>query len=82
MIGWCDEWHVNRNTADKGLDYCELLTNMAGNAYSLWHFGPWFLSLVATYGMFAGKECADDVEGACAENDDPSSQGSSSISSD
>jgi hypothetical protein len=40
LIGWFDsEWRVPAGTIKTTLDL-ELVANMAGNAYSLFHYGP------------------------------------------
>mmetsp|Transcript_102358 Transcript_102358/g.203216 ORF Transcript_102358/g.203216 Transcript_102358/m.203216 type:complete len:98 (-) Transcript_102358:55-348(-) len=36
--------------------WVEMVANLAGNAWSLWHYGPWKLALLATVGQFHKKE--------------------------
>ena len=38
--------------SSRPIEFHDLLCNMAGNAYSLFHFGPWSLAMMATYGRF------------------------------
>ena len=52
-IGWFDDaWQVPAIDHTEGL---YLISNMCGNAYSLYHKGPWLLAALATYGQFHGK---------------------------
>ena len=41
------------------VDNCEVLVNLVGNAFSLFHYGPFFLATVATVGKFTSL--TDDV---------------------
>ncbi len=53
MIGWADEWYtIFPSTFCWDLDRLEGLVNMAGNAYTAFHFLPWYLALLATWGKF------------------------------
>ena len=58
LAGWSDElWHINLDSSineeyRQTVDYLELLSNFAGNAYSIHHYAPWIMSLLATYGYF------------------------------
>ena len=58
LVGWSDElWHINSDSSineeyRQTVDYLELLSNFAGNAYSIHHYAPWLMSLLATYGYF------------------------------
>ena len=55
LCGWDDScWNVEAMTAleEVSVDRVELLENMAGNAFSLWHYGPWMSALLITLGRF------------------------------
>ena len=53
MIGWGDSmWRNVTHPKMKDNDYIELVSNMAGNAYTMYHFGPWALASLATFGRF------------------------------
>eukprot|EP00974_Lingulodinium_polyedra_P071234 6892863-Lingulodinium_polyedra.AAC.1 len=41
---------------DRPDSFPELVSNMVGNAYSVYNFGPWVLALFATYGRFVGVD--------------------------
>ena len=58
MVGWDDSmWKIGR-CVSQDETYPELISNMAGNAYSLFHFGPWMLASIATFGRFWDPELA------------------------
>ena len=42
MIGWADSMFANdgHHLQDSDFDYVELLGNMAGNAWSVFHYAP------------------------------------------
>lgn len=78
MIGWDDSmWRNVTPPTEKGSDYIELLSNMAGNAYTMYHFGPWALASLATFGRFwknpESDEVVIDVDGGCDEGQPASS---------
>ena len=60
MIGWSDEnWRPVMVDADgngecyrQTHEHLELLSNLCGNAFSIHHYAPWMMSLLATYGRF------------------------------
>ena len=81
MIGWGDAmWKKCSEAYSEDEGYPELLLNMTGNAYSLFHFGPWALASLATFGRFW------DPNGGCVSVEDaafvdvPGSEGSESPS--
>jgi len=57
FIGWdAFEWsgsafNPSQNVRDE-VDYASLLSNMSGNAFTVFHYVPMLLSLVATWGKF------------------------------
>ena len=53
MQGWGDaEWRRILTDDTDSIDFFELCSNMAGNSYSMFHFGPWVLALLATWACF------------------------------
>ena len=55
MIGWGDEeWQHGAQSANevRSVDFTELVANICGNAYSIFHYGPWQLAALATFGKF------------------------------
>ena len=54
MIGWCgDCWQpLSNKFLASGIEALELVSNLAGNAYSLFHVGPVQLASLATLGKF------------------------------
>ena len=69
-IGWDDRyWKVPR--AEKmTLEEMELWVNIAGNSYCIWHFLPWYLSLLGTYGKYLNdNDPAEMVEVSDQESD-------------
>lgn len=43
MIGWCDDLYADEMAGhgqESDVDYVELLSNMAGNAWSMFHYAP------------------------------------------
>lgn len=69
LIGWDDSyWRLDEQSIhpeERDIDYPELLANMAGNAYSVWHFGPWAIASLATFGKFyVDKGSASEAEAA------------------
>ena len=77
LIGWFDDMWQSEVTEQEML--C-LSSNMAGNAYSLYHKGPWLMAAFATYGSFAGKYGVR--AGPMKQAPQPSSSSSSSSESD
>ena len=61
MIGWPDDCWRTIGPDDRSHDFVELVSNMCGNAYTMFHFGPWNIALLATYGMslHIGESTAD-----------------------
>ena len=56
LQGWEDNcWKVDAMPAGDTVkeEDLELIANMAGNAYSVYHYGPWLCALLATWGQFA-----------------------------
>ena len=65
LIGWDDDlWRVDRMKPIDQVTHedVDLLDNMAGNAFSLWHYRPWVIATLATLGKFAQAE--DSMEAA------------------
>ena len=54
LIGWDDKQWARPNASGMamGVQGLDIISNMAGNAFSLWHFGPWQCALLSTYGQF------------------------------
>ena len=55
LQGWGDEqWNAYDidETTPKGVYFLELIANMAGNAFSVFHYGPVVQALLATFGKF------------------------------
>lgn len=70
LIGWEDEfWNVGDMppAADLTAETLELYENMAGNAYSAWHYGPWMCALLATAGRFGKQEGLEEDAAADSE---------------
>ena len=61
-IGWDDScWH--ESTRCSTLEDLDNWCNVAGNSYSIWHYLPWWASLLATYGKFLHQAApAPDVD--------------------
>ena len=60
LIGWDDSmWWVSRQprAEERPDDYADLVRNMAGNAYSFFHYAPWMLATIATYRKFWNNFC-------------------------
>ena len=47
-------------------DDLELSANMAGNAFSIWHYGPWLCALLATMGKYSNQGAVTPTGSACA----------------
>ena len=89
-LGWHDDaWRLPTADALNCVTGSELLANLAGNAFSLYHYGPFVISTLATFGRFSpdpsqalsqehcdGKDSEDDTGG-----DEPASS-AESFSSD
>lgn len=79
LIGWDDaQWQAERMQlpAERPDSFPELISNMAGNAYSVYHFGPWVLALFAVYGKFwspAVPSSSSSEDGGCVQDDCPCS---------
>ena len=57
MIGWGDdEWAIPELSkppgGERSCDYLELVANMVGNAYSVYHYGPWNMAMLSTFGTY------------------------------
>ncbi|CAK0874683.1 unnamed protein product, partial [Prorocentrum cordatum] len=52
MIGWDATMWKRRNDQTKDFSYLDMISNMAGNAYSLFHLGPWAIASLSTFGRF------------------------------
>jgi hypothetical protein len=55
LIGWADDcWQTPPADLDSrnSCDHAELLANMAGNAFTMFHYGPFQLALISTFGRF------------------------------
>ena len=50
LQGWKDEWFQRIPSELWNVEYLELLCNLAGNSYSIFHFIPWQCALWLTYG--------------------------------
>ena len=52
LIGWCDAlWAHNTLTADV-YEFNDLLANMAGNAWCVFHYAPFVMASMSTFGKF------------------------------
>ena len=62
MSGWDDDaWNLDPNLKQPmSAEDVFRLMNMAGNAYSVWHWLPWTLSLLSTFGKFI--DASNEVE--------------------
>jgi hypothetical protein len=65
MIGWSDDAWTPLVQSLSTLDGMDMVANLAGNAYSVFHFGPWAMSTMATVGRFH----KDYVKRDCANNE-------------
>jgi hypothetical protein len=55
LIGWADDcWRMPPAGLDSrnSCEYAELLSNLAGNAFTMFHYGPFQLAMLSTYGRF------------------------------
>eukprot|EP00959_Pyramimonas_sp_CCMP1952_P046192 964686-Pyramimonas_sp.AAC.1 len=60
LVGWPDsEWAVSDEVMVEG--QIDTISNMCGNAFSFWHYGPWWAAMVSTCGMYAAAY-DDDAE--------------------
>lgn len=50
--GWDDRQWRRVSDVDGGIDFYELCANLAGNSYSIFHFGPWAIATLSTWGRF------------------------------
>ena len=89
LIGWCDSlWKqgVRRDHTAAGpgqKPFSELLLEMGGNAYAIWHCIPWSLALLSTIGKYGTRadenDGEDDVDigsdGSAIEADSDSQEG-------
>ena len=69
MIGWCDDLYADEMAGhgqESDVDYVELLSNMAGNAWSMFHYAPlqvyvfspnWKTSVCVNSGFLNGVSC-------------------------
>ncbi len=53
LIGWDDTCWLCPPSSNPTDETLELLEDMAGNAYTIWHYVPWMLALLATFGKFS-----------------------------
>ena len=52
MIGWADEFYCHPAHVIWSLEDLELLVNLAGNAFTVFHWFPVYCSTLATWGKF------------------------------
>ncbi len=80
LIGWCDSFWAAPSPSDvQNIEMLDLLEDMAGNAYSAFHFGPWMMALLVTFGKFYGitaspvhnDESEDGFLGEHVQSDEP-----------
>ena len=64
MIGWPDQCWKAITPDDRSHAWLENVANMCGNAYSLFHFGPWNIALLATYGKCLRASDENDGDGS------------------
>lgn len=65
LMGWADQYWRGTPTYASGDELLDLVEGLAGNAYSVWNFVPWYIALLATFGRFfespSHEEEEDDV---------------------
>ena len=67
--GWSDTfWRTDVENASD-VDELELLVNMAGNAYSAFHWIPWTCALLSVYGRFMSDGNSRDAAGSSSAGD-------------
>eukprot|EP00974_Lingulodinium_polyedra_P085198 8247632-Lingulodinium_polyedra.AAC.1 len=62
-------------------EFLELMANMAGNAFSIWHYGPSLCALLATMGKFSRQgevTPAASAGGGCSVQSSPRTDGGDS----
>lgn len=66
LIGWSDDlWRIDapedKDEVQPGQKaFSELLSDMAGNAYAVWHAIPWVMALLAVIGKYGKKPAAPE----------------------
>ena len=81
LIGWPDSMWTSRSpTSPLAQENLETISNMCGNAFSLFQFGPWQMATLATYGRFHHAFNQDDQAAPLSDDNggDSSSPGSDS----
>jgi hypothetical protein len=82
MIGWPDSAWQQVPESMQTMQFNDLVCNMTGNAYSVFHFGPWQLATLAVMGRYhcelGGRfqDVAEDVESSLAGDSSSGSMGS------
>jgi hypothetical protein len=84
MIGWDDacwagELSANDRPSMSTAEEVELLANLAGNAYTAFHYMPWNMALLATFGKYH-LNGIDDAADEDVEDDDGNDGGSDDAS--
>lgn len=65
LIGWCDScWDPQHasNITEGGVEGLQLIENLAGNAFSIFHYGPWVCALLAALGKHMVCNTGDSQE--------------------
>ena len=55
LQGWMDELWRRPSDFYRERDGYELVSDIAGNAFSFWNYGPWSLAIYATYGYWSAE---------------------------
>lgn len=66
LIGWSDDcwahgdvWKAHGASREEA---CDLLSNLAGNAFSAYQYGPWLAALLVTMGRYGGLSGSEMME--------------------
>ena len=56
---WSDDLWVKGTTDLADHEWVELVANLAGNAWSLWHYAPIAMASMAVFGRFSFEDCTN-----------------------
>ncbi|MDA8583005.1 hypothetical protein N9L68_02205 [bacterium] len=69
LIGWSDSLWKPLPSHLRTVEFLEVISNAAGNVFCVFHFLPWNLALLSTYGYYVQAHGGDEAEPECEEED-------------
>ena len=86
-MGWDDDqWTTPLSDDTTSISGKELISDLMGNAFSIFHMGPWHMALLASWGKFSEADGpqADAPDAPCSGDDDsdPESVNTDDLESD